>query len=356
MSKKTRNITFSIATVILASLAILAMAEVMLRLFGLPKATAPIIKPPQFVALADDHPWYSIGHLNLISDTAVFQYGSNERGYFRFNNEVEHKFNSLGFRGPEFSEKKAPNTIRIAFFGDSMTMGEGVHFEDTYPKQTRIQLARKSPGYFESLNFGVSGYNTEQEEKLISFILPKFDPDVLVLGYFMNDPADRLPRTEREAATGDPIILLQARYPPPRLRVFRLVHKAWLNWKMQNTTIDYFQTLHNPDERYWPRSESTFREIGERCQEYDIPCVVVIFPILWDLQNYALKDEHNRIKAAFLSKKFLVLDVLEELQGFDANELRVHATDRHPNEIVHRIVGERLANIIASFFEAGNST
>jgi hypothetical protein len=348
MPDKRKDIILGLITLSLAILVTLTVSEITLTILGLPQTHQLPIKSPQFLKLNRDHPWHELGHVNVANQTATFEYDSNDRGYFRLDNIVTHRFNSLGFRGPDFLEQKSPDIIRIAFFGDSFTMGEGVYFEDTYAQQTRTYFMRNFRKQVESLNFRVAGYNTEQEQKLIGYILPRFNPDVLVLGYTMNDPGNRIPQTQEEAELWDPNWAVRAKYPPPRTRVLRLGHGAWMNWISTKVRFDHSRTLHDPNGVYWPVAESALREIGERCREFNIPCVAVLFPWLLDLQEYPLMREHEQVKETLIEAGFVVLDVLDEVEDFPAAELTVHPTDHHPNELVHRLVGEKLALTIAS--------
>jgi hypothetical protein len=348
MTDKRRAKIFRLITVAAATLATLVLAEIALIIMDLPHSHQLPIKSPQFRKLSPEHPWYEIGHINLINQAATIQYDSNERGYFRFDNVVTHRFNNLGFRGPDFSEKKPPDTIRISFFGDSFTMGEGVFFQDTYPQQARHYLMRNHKQQIESLNFGVSAYNSEQEEKLIGLILPKFHPDILVLGYTMNDPNTRLPETQEEAEFWDPVGALRARYPPPKLRVLRLGYIAWMNWLSNTKQADFPKDLHDPNGVFWPNAEAALHKIGKRCREFDIPCIAVLFPELVDLQEYPLMDEHQQVKETLNAAGFVVLDILEDIKHLEAADLIVHPTDSHPNELVHRLIGEKLATLITA--------
>lgn len=348
MPDKPKKFNFGLITVAGTTLAMLIFSEIVLAILDLPPNYQSFVKPPQFLALRENHPWYEVGYVNLAGQTVTFQYNSNERGYFMLDNLVNHRFNKLGFRGLDFSEEKQSGATRIAFFGDSFTMGEGVFFQDTYPQQTRAYFMRDFQKRVESLNFGVSAYNTEQEEKLISYILPKFNPDVLVLGYFMNDPAGRLPTTKEEAKLWDPAASIRTKYPPPpNIRLLGLGYAAWMNWISKKLELDYSRKLHDPNDVYWSVSETALHEIGNKCREFDIPCVAVLFPLLTDLQEYPLMPEHNQVKETLVAAGFVVLDVLGEVKTFPTTELHVHPTDHHPNELVHRLVGEKLANIIA---------
>ena len=120
-----------------------------------------------------------------------------------------------------------------------------------------------------------------------------------------------------------------------------------MGWKSTKVRFDHSRALHDPNGVYWPAAESALREIGDKCRQLDIPCVAVLFPWPLDLQEYPLLREHEQVKETLVAAGFLVLDVLDEVKHFPAAGLTVHPADHHPNEIVHRLVGEKLAHTIA---------
>lgn len=97
-----------------------------------------------------------------------------------------HKINSAGFRDREFSFEKTPGTERILFLGDSVVYGYEVGLEKSLPKMLEKNLLEKGKKA-EVLNFGVLGYETSQNLKRFKTLGKKFNPDIVILGYTLND-------------------------------------------------------------------------------------------------------------------------------------------------------------------------
>jgi hypothetical protein len=111
----------------------------------------------------------------------------NARGTMVCN--VPYRTNSAGFRGPEIPEAKPSGVFRIAIAGDSYTMGSGVAEDRTYVHQLQGLLnegASDSPKY-QTLNLGVAGLSIRPVITRIEEIGLKFDPDLLVYGWTLND-------------------------------------------------------------------------------------------------------------------------------------------------------------------------
>jgi len=97
--------------------------------------------------------------------------------------------NSDGFRGPEYSISKPDNTFRIIMLGDSEIFSIMLVQTDTLPSQLENLLNQKSRFlHYEVLNFGVEGYNTLQELEMLKMKGLKYNPDLIILNYCLNDP------------------------------------------------------------------------------------------------------------------------------------------------------------------------
>lgn len=95
-----------------------------------------------------------------------------------------HRFNSLGFRGESFS-KKNPDVFRIIALGDSLTYGQGVAENDTYPMVLQNMLHENYR--IEVLNFGVCGNQISDTCKLFERFGAGFQPDLVIYGFCLND-------------------------------------------------------------------------------------------------------------------------------------------------------------------------
>ena len=97
--------------------------------------------------------------------------------------------NALGFRdNRDYDVAKPPGTFRILVLGDSVTFGHGTLFETTYPYllEQRLKSWRPSTNW-QVWNLGVPGYNTGQELSLLKQVGPRYQPDLVVVGFYPND-------------------------------------------------------------------------------------------------------------------------------------------------------------------------
>ena len=95
--------------------------------------------------------------------------------------------NNMGFRDYDHSIKKEQGSKRIIILGDSVTQGLWINDDSKIFSVVMEKKLRELGHKVDVMNFGVSGYNTQQEvETLIDKGL-HFNPDLVILAYCLND-------------------------------------------------------------------------------------------------------------------------------------------------------------------------
>lgn len=175
-----RRLVVNALLLLLAMLASLALAEAFLRVTGL---GYPRFYRPDPVRGASHRPGAS--------------------GWYRREGEAWISINSAGLRDREHERGRAPGTFRLAFLGDSYTEALQVPGEDAYWAVAERELG-KCPALegrpVEALNFGVSGYGTDQALQTLRSVVWDYEPDLVVLGFLTgNDVRNNLRELERTA-------------------------------------------------------------------------------------------------------------------------------------------------------------
>ncbi len=128
-----------------------------------------------------------------VSDAVLGQrLGAGYDGWFA---GVPVKINDLGFRDTrEYALAKPPGSFRILVLGDSVTFGHGAVYETTYPYllEQRLKTWRADINW-QVWNLGVPGYNTADELAYLKEVGGRYDPDMVVVGFFPNDLSTGLP-------------------------------------------------------------------------------------------------------------------------------------------------------------------
>lgn len=109
-------------------------------------------------------------------------------------------FNSRGLREREIAPGKPAGTFRVLVLGDSFVEGAQVPAEDTVTRRLETILAARMPGRtVEVVNTGNAGFGTAQELLFLEHEGAAYDPDLVVLVYFIdNDLPDNGYRVARE--------------------------------------------------------------------------------------------------------------------------------------------------------------
>lgn len=114
------------------------------------------------------------------------------RGWFA---GVPVEINALGFRDTrDYAIEKKSNTFRILVLGDSVTFGHGALSDTTYPYLFEQRLKQWRPDVdWQVWNLGVPGYNTSTELEQLKMVGPRYQPDLVVVGFYENDLSGNQP-------------------------------------------------------------------------------------------------------------------------------------------------------------------
>lgn len=336
-SRSGRRTLLFAASVVVALLA----AEAAARLFhwGPPAYTPPRIETPGGVPFLRFGDGFFMYQPNCVFSCAYDPAG-DARGYFGATGRIVYTINAYGMRGPAVTIEKAPNTLRVVCLGDSFTFGEGVYYPDTYPAQLENRLSTAYPARrVEVLNAGVQAYGTREEVRFFLTRCAGFHPDIVTLGFFLND-ATPIAETIRDhhAITRSADLSRLGRLS----RLWAVLERRRHASRIQE---DYFRTTRRSfDSTTWNDCRDLLKGMQLVSKEYHFRFLVVIFPMLWQLDDtYPFTDLHARIVGACRAAGCEVLDLLDTYRGRRAETLWVHPTDQHPNDLAHRLAAEQIA-------------
>ncbi len=140
----------------------------------------PLLVLEMLVRLFLPHPRYiepvvpneSVGRLYLPD-----YHGRSSNMFGEFDTELVT--NHEGFRDTDHSVRRISGAYRIAFVGDSFTCAEQMEEPQTFVRRTEKLLSEKHS--VECLNFGIGGFNTQEELLLYERYVGKYQPDAVVL-------------------------------------------------------------------------------------------------------------------------------------------------------------------------------
>jgi lysophospholipase L1-like esterase len=132
------------------------------------------------------HPYYSAPEMYQPSadPRVLFEPRPNFDG---FSEGTWVTTNSQGLREREVPLQKPAGTRRVLFLGDSVTFGAGVRNDEPYARLLEADLQADGAGQVETINAGVVGYNTIQEQGRLDDSGLAYQPDTVVLTFLVND-------------------------------------------------------------------------------------------------------------------------------------------------------------------------
>ena len=261
--------------------------------------------------------------------------------------------NTQNFRDFEFSFEKPPGTFRIVALGDSFTEGQGVNFDDIWPKRLERYLNeyRRVEGVrYEVINLAISGTSTPRELEILRERGLAYHPDLVVIGYCLNDAEDegvhRIARVKphrmfKDYGSSGPVGGWLTRHSA----LYRLVIGRLRNAKISSWTLEYYRTLYRPGYEGWKETRAALKGFGRIKKRQGLPVVVMLFPLFsWDFDDrYPLKYAHEAVRKAADAARLPLLDLLPFYRGLDHRELEaVPGRDSHPSDVADRIAAQEL--------------
>jgi lysophospholipase L1-like esterase len=275
--------------------------------------------------------------------------------------------NSNHFRDKEFNPTKQPDSFRVMILGDSLTYGEGVEENNRFTNQLEDMLHAQFPGIIiDILNFGVRGAPTTFERDLLQSWKNIIHPDLIIVGFCVNDPQPKSQdyniESERISAAIYPIVwglnslnlnLLSSRVEAGLKNLAILCH-LMPDWP------EALQRTYELNSEEWNNFRRALEDIREASDSMELP--KPIFAVLTQgvyadrPTNYKQPDRKTQyfidwyFQAELEAKNlgFRTINFMEDIiDQFPSTILAVNAEDGHPPEELHHLYAEGLKKLVA---------
>ena len=249
---------------------------------------------------------------------------------------VKVRTNAFGFRGPEIGETATSGVVRIAFVGDSTTLGWGVAEQETFAQRvvaTLLSQGRKVEGF----NLGIGNYNTAQELALFLDAGAQLRPDIIVLSYFINDaePMPTYPVQNWLNMNSAAWIVLSYRVDS-LLRQFGELP----DWKK------YYRDLYRADAEGWQKTKEAIKQFSGAARQLGAALIVFNIPELRELKPYPFADVTDKVRTMVEGEGVTFVDLLPSIETLDPPSLWVTVPDPHPNGRANAAFARRMAEEI----------
>jgi lysophospholipase L1-like esterase len=256
--------------------------------------------------------------------------------------------NQWGMRGKNVEKEKRRDVYRIALIGDSVTFGYGVSYEQSFAFLLEQQLnQQKQPRKVEVLNFSVNGYGLESYLEVLKTKVPAFKPDLIVIGYCLNDPA---PTSVVFEAVG---VAMKRNASYKELAKYSQF-VAWVKYLYDNAFSRYQQERdfhrYYTDPAVLSTLDSEFIEARSLSEQENAKLLVMIYPYLTNFSDYQFSYVHALIAGMLSRHNIAGLDLYGALASESAENLRVTKDDfTHPNARGHQLIADNMTPVILRY-------
>ena len=274
--------------------------------------------------------------VNNVDGEKVFK--SHKKNYSGDIMGVNLRFNSLGFRGQDISKNNIDNEKKIMVLGSSLVMGWGVEENKTFAKILEKKINDNKKFYTTTtVNTGIMHTNTEFHYHIFKKNYETINPDLVVLGYFIDDAKN-----------------LSTKKLPFFVKYFFLgsvIYQVLKSSSAENLD-EYYLRINNKKNENWQNVIKNVNKIRELCEKKNIEFLVVILPDFSNFsENNSLDNLYIDIYNRFNEDEILIINPYKSLQKeFKNNEKNswISSDDNHPNGKANEII----ANEIFDFIDA----
>jgi hypothetical protein len=240
------------------------------------------------------------------------------------------KVNRWGFRERDLETKAKPEgTYRVAFVGDSVTLGLWTGEPYIFTRQFETianELAPAKP--VQALNFSVDGYDVRHVAELVRARVLDYQPDKVVYALHLND-------FDFDGSSGDKMLYFQK----PTSFLWARIQSAYDNIVRDRQTTEYHKF------HFEKRRDEVFAEIIQLrnfLAGKGIAFSIVVMPVFKDWPSYPLSSVHTEITRFLQSQGIGGADMAGEFLK-EGKEIRFFSHDVwHPNHLGHRLIAERM--------------
>jgi hypothetical protein len=240
------------------------------------------------------------------------------------------KTNQWGMHDDECSQERPPSCYRIALLGDSHVMATGVEsaidFESLVESRLNRENTNKQISSYEILNFAFEGYAPTIQVWVLENRALSFDPNAVFL---VGHPDDE------KRAVNHVVQLVREGIEPAFPFVREVIQRANVNENTPDPIVRRRLAPFGEELMNW-----SLRRVVEICKERGIRPVYVLVPEV-TIDNEGIVECQRAEKAGFT-----ILNLADAYSGRARKGLYLSPWDTHPNAMGHRLLAERLYDLV----------
>ena len=275
----------------------------------------------------DNFGWF--GKITVPSKNPLLMWEYRPYGEFE-----QIKTNRWGFRDVDYESMEKPeNTLRVAFAGDSITLGMRVAAQETFVRQFEAEAnSLNSRRRIQTLNFGIDGYHAIQINELIRTKVLAFSPDIVVYTMCLND-------FDFNQSSGR------------KIRYFRKP-ESWFLYRMDRL----YRKLSRAEFHLYNFQKNkavvlpSLLDVRDMLEKAGVDFQIIVLPIFTgrSFDEYPIRQMHEEIGDFFVENGIRYLDLLEPFSRQRHAPEHFSFDTWHPNAEGHRFIARQsLASILS---------
>lgn len=289
-----------------------------------------------------------------------------------FDGNFDFVSNNKGFRNiHDIEYKKDTNEFRILFLGDSHTLGMEVKQSQVWTTVIE-KICKVKKKYVTAINTGCIGFGTSEECVLLENEGYKYQPDYVVLGFYVNDFRNNM-MSELYKVENDSLMINSYRYTPGtniqnliyRFKVFHyLGENSYLYSYFFNTIWYGIKNYRYKKEIKEEKKDVSVEYVTEQSYEFSEKEILLMEKLISEMYDFCKKHKTKFI-IIDIPKTNLDSSIPEELvEKFKKNcdtlfyapnlkedferlpKVHVKHGDRHISEETHCLFAQKISNYI----------
>jgi len=248
---------------------------------------------------------------------------------------VDIKINNFGQRGQDIDINKINNFERkILIIGSSVTLGWGVNEDKTLTSVIKSISEQNNQNWL-VMNGGVGNYNAERYINNYMENWSKLNVTDLVVQFFVND-------TE---ILKDNKVNFFTKHTHTGVMIWKFLNTLKSDFKSENID-DYYRKLYENDFKGLKIAKKEMKKLKLHCETKKINCLIVLTPDIHKLNPYKLLFINEKMITIAKEINFEIYNLLPEFENINSKKIWNKYNDPHPNELGHKIMGEKIYKIL----------
>lgn len=270
--------------------------------------------------------------------------------------------NRFGIRETEVAPGRAQPSLRILAMGDSQTFGVGLPAEKTWPKQLQIALSRRAPGCrIEVVDAGLPASATWNQEVLGRRLLGVYRPDLVVVGFYVNDVMKATGRPAFSTTRKSPLVVRTV-YLAKRSALITALWRAWSSpQQVVRPSPDFVQERFVIEDSHagetaagWDQVRASLEHMRDDARKAGAGLVVMAMPRVDEVDGrIAAGRWESRLREIVRRLSVPLVDVLPVLRATAAGRDLTIPWDGHYNAVAQAAMANALAKELLEEMPAG---